>query len=563
MKGTAQGGAFFVGTPSGLVTTSASADILDLNGTNPAGVLEYNTIQDLLLMRSVAPTGTATGLSLNFVAGPIVENVQIMDSARGMYLHYVPSRGSGRIENNTVSWGYGSVTGYTGTLSGYYLDSADGNAMFSFRARHNLAASGLAAGSGTHGMDVQGITVQDIMIYGFESAATDYGIYLKYTGAGTLGTNSDLHFYGSILDTCQTSCIYVQGFTASGYASVEFNGGWAGSNASTTKGIDIESSSGVTVSNMQIGGTYTNQVYVSGSSNINIQGNNFFHVASNGVTLNSTTGSSVVGNTFLGASAASMIALTTGTYNNLTGNTFSGTGTVGISFDSNSNNNTGYSTNTVGSGITSSVTNTGQLWYEKVVASDAAGAPGIMIANTNSAGYPALGFQNNTGGASAQGAILLGGTTIAAPFTNTLWMYNSVGGLYLRGNGPITINANTTATPAITDLGVANTHLVQAGYGFQSTGTKFTTSGCSISSTTGGGTAGTFTLGANTCTAVLTMNGATGATATNGWSCQAHDRTAPTILIGGETSSTTTTASIAIPAGAGATDVISFSCTAF
>jgi hypothetical protein len=97
----------------------------------------------------------------------------------------------------------------------------------------------------------------------------------------------------------------------------------------------------------------------------------------------------------------------------------------------------------------------------------------------------------------------------------------------------------------------------------QQAGTKFTTSGCSISSTTGGASAGTFTLGANSCTAIITMNGAGGSTATNGWSCQAHDRTAPTVLIGGESSSTTTTASITIPAGAGATDVISFSCTGY
>ena len=101
------------------------------------------------------------------------------------------------------------------------------------------------------------------------------------------------------------------------------------------------------------------------------------------------------------------------------------------------------------------------------------------------------------------------------------------------------------------------------GAGIASIGTKFTTTGCSVSSTTGGGSAGIFTLGANSCTVVLTMNGATGITAPNGWSCQAHDRTAPTVLLGGESSSTTTTASITIPAGAGTTDVISFACIAF
>jgi hypothetical protein len=95
------------------------------------------------------------------------------------------------------------------------------------------------------------------------------------------------------------------------------------------------------------------------------------------------------------------------------------------------------------------------------------------------------------------------------------------------------------------------------------TGTKFTASGCSNSATAGGASAGVFTIGATSCTVVVTISGATGATAPNGWTCQAHDRTHPTVLIGGESSSTTTTASITIPAGASTSDVISFSCTAY
>lgn len=119
----------------------------------------------------------------------------------------------------------------------------------------------------------------------------------------------------------------------------------------------------------------------------------------------------------------------------------------------------------------------------------------------------------------------------------------------------------------VIDLGNGTSSANTGGFlklaGMQSAGTKFTTSGCSVSSTTGGATAGIFTLGANTCTVVITMNGATGLTATNGWTCQAHDRTAIADLILGESSSTTTTASIVIPVTAGATDVISFSCEAF
>lgn len=126
--------------------------------------------------------------------------------------------------------------------------------------------------------------------------------------------------------------------------------------------------------------------------------------------------------------------------------------------------------------------------------------------------------------------------------------------------GPAAVRAGTDVICQMNSTGT--TWVCGAASPYPPEGTKFTTSGCSISSTTGGATSGIFTLGANSCTAVLTM-GAGAPTVRTGWTCQAHDRTAPTVLIGGESSSTTTTASITIPAGAGATDVISFSCTGY
>lgn len=154
-----------------------------------------------------------------------------------------------------------------------------------------------------------------------------------------------------------------------------------------------------------------------------------------------------------------------------------------------------------------------------------------------------------------------------------------LGGLTSSGG---TFNANANAAAAASNVGTGTTtglvtlgggsdgvviNSNQAGSikdtGLISTGTKFTTTGCSVSSTTGGATAGIFTLGANSCTVVVTMNGATGLTAPNGWTCQAHDRTGISVIIDGESSSTTTTASIVIPVTAGATDVIAFSCTGY
>lgn len=88
-------------------------------------------------------------------------------------------------------------------------------------------------------------------------------------------------------------------------------------------------------------------------------------------------------------------------------------------------------------------------------------------------------------------------------------------------------------------------------------GTTFTASGCSNTTLVGGATGGTFTLGANSCNVVVTMGNS--ATAPTGWSCRANDQTAPTILIP-QSASAATTATFAIPAGAGASDVINFAC---
>lgn len=92
-------------------------------------------------------------------------------------------------------------------------------------------------------------------------------------------------------------------------------------------------------------------------------------------------------------------------------------------------------------------------------------------------------------------------------------------------------------------------------------GTKFTTTGCSVSATTGGATAGTFTSGTTgTCTVVITMNGATGLTAPNGWACQANDRTTFASFANDfqQTASSTATATVSATTVSG--DVVSFYC---
>jgi hypothetical protein len=114
---------------------------------------------------------------------------------------------------------------------------------------------------------------------------------------------------------------------------------------------------------------------------------------------------------------------------------------------------------------------------------------------------------------------------------------------------------NTTTKFAVANTGLA----AVVGLGSTATGgTKFTISGCTAGTTVGGATAGTYTSGTTgTCTVVITMNGATGLTAPNGWSCAASDLTTPADTQT-QSASTTTTATITGTTITG--DVIAFHC---
>jgi len=130
--------------------------------------------------------------------------------------------------------------------------------------------------------------------------------------------------------------------------------------------------------------------------------------------------------------------------------------------------------------------------------------------------------------------------------------------------GIISFDKSTTTCNGCATAQIGNGLAALKAAGYMSTGTKFTASGCSNGTTVGGATAGQFTLGANTCSVTITMNGASGLTAPNGWSCKANDETtaaANSLLY--FSSNNTTTATLSVPATAGTSDVIDFHCMAF
>lgn len=204
-------------------------------------------------------------------------------------------------------------------------------------------------------------------------------------------------------------------------------------------------------------------------------------------------------------------------------------------------------------------------------------ASGTWLGVNAASGFGGNFFDFRINGAGSSASLSSGGTITLAGQLNATGVELTSGGFFgfsstasdtgtrdtlLCRAGAAGVLAVESAANCTNTVAAGNALLVSAG--LESGGTKFTTSGCSVSSTTGGASAGKMTLGANTCSVVITMNGATGLTATNGWSCHANDET----TAAGNTTlywsaNNATTATLSVPATAGTTDVLDFDCRAF
>jgi hypothetical protein len=180
-------------------------------------------------------------------------------------------------------------------------------------------------------------------------------------------------------------------------------------------------------------------------------------------------------------------------------------------------------------------------------ASSGANASYISIDDANGGQQAAINFQDAAASKFQMGK----------QYDNSFFLYdstNSASAFVINTNGSVNIGENNQL------------QIAQAGYmvnsigGYQTAGTKFTATGCSNSTTVGGASSGKFTSGTTgTCTVVITLNGATGATANNGWSCFVNNQTTANLMR--QTASSTTTATISGTTVSG--DVISFGCIAY
>lgn len=351
----------FTSTPPGsvIISTSATADVIDVAGSGLTSTIAFNRFEKFTIARSVIPTGTSAGISLNYTFGVVVENVTVEDSVRAFYIHASGASGGGRIDNSTVVWGANGVTETSGSFYGFYLDSADGNANPSLRIRHVNVSSTLGAGVTTYGLIATGTAINDLMVYGFETASTSYGEYVQQTGVGANIASSDIHFYGSINDGCKISCYFVNGITAAGGAGVEISGGYNTPAAGTSPLIDIQNATNVRVSGVQLGiaqnALGSAAINVVNSSDVTITGNQIQGIRNVGVLLTNSTAVAVTGNDLNGnLSANGLINLVNSSFNSITGNVLSGTGNS-LQVDATSNNNAGLYANAIATSLNAAV----------------------------------------------------------------------------------------------------------------------------------------------------------------------------------------------------------------
>ena len=196
----------------------------------------------------------------------------------------------------------------------------------------------------------------------------------------------------------------------------------------------------------------------------------------------------------------------------------------------------------------SAAVNSGAYYY---LCLDANAQGGGLLAYGNAGTAPPLPFSIGVNGTLYQLPFSVGGVT--GPNTSTVndfACWNNTTGTLLKdctGVSSVGFSGGTTGFTVtgspITGAGTITlvaTNPIKAP-GFVATGTTFTVSGCSATSPVGGPVAGVFTAGVNgTCTATITMAGATGFTAPNGWACAGNVLATANLLT--ETSYTATTA---------------------
>ena len=358
-------------SPSEIITSSPSADVVDVFGSSNSNTIAFNRFENFTLARSAPPGGgLARGLSMIFVDGPYVSGVTSEDSIAGFYIHGMASQGEGVIERSVALWGANGVIETTGgSMGGFILDSSNhvtnNSARFVQDGTFSALPHSVAAAYTTYGFSLQGDQTHDAFVDKFESATTDFGLLISQNSVQGISGSSDIHFTNMINDSCFVTCLKIGAVQG----SVEITGGWEATSvfATNTPVIEIDGSNSVSVNHVDIyasaGTAGTPAVKVDSSTLTRMLGNNITVLgtsAESGMAFTSDTGGVVHGNTvYLGGTGSTNgIFYGTGTSGMAVGgNSVQGTATNGILVDSSSNGMTGLGDNTIGDPVYGTIVN--------------------------------------------------------------------------------------------------------------------------------------------------------------------------------------------------------------
>ncbi len=317
-------------TITSINNVTSTTDIITITGTDDncgANGIFWSNLRDFNVSRP-STSSTNKGISLIDTCYISLKDVYSFNSK---YDYYLSGAGNTHITSGYGGWGDAT----TATRAGYFFDSSTHANNSTILDGHNVSNGGGANGTG---LLIKGACIADNFIYGFETAALDYGVWVESTlgsGASYSNCNGDTHLDMQIHDRIGIAGITVKNVFSHGVPSVIVTHGYFQSTVIGAKGVDSEGSSGVDVSSsqFQLQGDSSVCAYVTGGQNETFIGNQFQYCRT-GILIDQNYLSVVVGNVFSGTTGGVMaagISLTgVGGYHQITGNTMSGDGAGGI-----------------------------------------------------------------------------------------------------------------------------------------------------------------------------------------------------------------------------------------
>jgi hypothetical protein len=340
-----------VAIPSLLFTTSASIDLVDIGGTSTTANTVWQKFDNFTVARTVAPSGTAKGISVVYSTETQIDSISSLDSVYDFY--YQDSRNSTTVNTEAFFCTNASVT-YPGTHYGYYFNTSSsgtgGTGLFSTVLDNDFVTNNCSGGT-NYGGYLTGSLIADLMIHKFQTANLNIGFYIQDTSSSNGHASFDIHCVECIIDGSGTYGYQIVNLNPAQTPAVEISGGEVAGGAGGIYDVFLDNSYGVQVHGVQFAdysNHLTSMVYVNGGGSHIINDNYCFNAqqTQSCYKLNATTLNSVSGNIamqpFPAGTAQTNFIVAGSTYNSMLNNVCQGYGSICMSFDATSTNNNSF-----------------------------------------------------------------------------------------------------------------------------------------------------------------------------------------------------------------------------